>query len=127
MARGELARRGPMERQERWLVAIMLGVMAGWVSSPWHGVSNTFVALSGLCALLLTQVISWDDLLDERRAWDALIWFAPLVMMSDVLNENGAIKVLSAGLFRECMPGHGRSPWRRWSGPTVMSTMGSPA
>ncbi len=51
MARGELARRGPMERQERWLVAIMLGVMAGWVSSPWHGVSNTFVALSGLCAL----------------------------------------------------------------------------
>jgi len=23
-----------------------LGVMAGWVSSPWHGVSNTFVALS---------------------------------------------------------------------------------
>ena len=32
MARGELARRGPMERQERWLVAIMLGVMAGWVT-----------------------------------------------------------------------------------------------
>ena len=99
MARRELARRGPMERQEKWLVAIMLGVMAGWVTSPLHGVPNTFVALAGLCALLLAQVIAWEDLLAEHRAWDALIWFAPLVMMSDVLNENGAIKVLSADLF----------------------------
>ena len=80
MARQELARRGPMQRPEKWLVAIMAGVMAGWVTSPWHGIPNTFVALSGLCALLLARVISWDDLLDERRAWDALIWFAPLVM-----------------------------------------------
>ena len=60
---------------------------------------NTFVALSGLCALLLARVITWDDLLAEHRAWDALIWFAPLVMMADAMNENGAIKVLSSGLF----------------------------
>jgi DASS family divalent anion:Na+ symporter len=99
MAREELARRGPMKRSEKWLVAIMLAVMAGWVTSPWHGVPNTFVALSGLCALLLARVIDWDDLLGEHRAWDALIWFAPLVMMSDAMNENGAIKVLSGGLF----------------------------
>jgi DASS family divalent anion:Na+ symporter len=99
MARQELARRGPLTRGEKWLVAIMAGVMTGWVTSPLHGISNTFVALSGLCALLLARVIEWDDLLDERRAWDALIWFAPLVMMADAMNENGAIKVLSSGLF----------------------------
>jgi DASS family divalent anion:Na+ symporter len=99
MARKELARRGPMGREEKWLVAIMAGVMAGWVTSPWHGLPNTFVALSGLCALLLARVIAWEDLLAEHRAWDALIWFAPLVMMADAMNENGAIKVLSGGLF----------------------------
>ena len=99
MARQELARRGPMERGEKWLVGIMLGVMAGWVTAPWHGVSNTFVALGGLCALLLARVIAWEDLLAEHRAWDALIWFAPLVMMSDAMNEIGAIRVLSGGLF----------------------------
>ena len=26
----------------------MIGVMAGWVTSPWHGIPNTFVALAGL-------------------------------------------------------------------------------
>ena len=99
LARQELARMGPLGRDEKWLIVIMAGVMAGWVTSPWHGIPNTFVALSGLCALLLAKVISWDDLLDEKRAWDALIWFAPLVMMSDVLSENGAIRVLSGHLF----------------------------
>jgi len=111
MAREELIRRGPMERSEKWLVAIMAGVMAGWVTSPLHGVSNTFVALAGLCALLLVGVIAWEDLLAEQRAWDALIWFAPLIMMSDALNENGAVKVLSGGLF---------AAMRGWAWPLAM-------
>jgi DASS family divalent anion:Na+ symporter len=99
LASRELARMGSLTRNEKWLIAIMLAVMAGWVTSPLHGIANAFVALSGLCALLLARVITWDDLLDERRAWDAFIWFAPLVMMSDVLSENGAIRVLSNQLF----------------------------
>jgi DASS family divalent anion:Na+ symporter len=99
LAHRELARMGPLSRQERWLVVIMICVMAGWITSPWHGVSNTFVALAGLSAILITGVLTWDDLLDERRAWDALIWFAPLIMMADQLNELGVIKNLSARLF----------------------------
>jgi DASS family divalent anion:Na+ symporter len=99
MAAGELVKMGPMSRNERWLVAILLFVMTGWVTSKWHGVSNTFVALTGLCMILLTKVISWEDLLAESRAWDALIWFAPLLMMADALQELGVIKILSTSAF----------------------------
>ena len=99
LAHKELARMGPLSREERWLVVIMLGVMAGWITSPWHGVSNTFVALAGLSAILLTRVLTWEDLLAERKAWDALIWFAPLIMMADQLNELGVVKILSGKLF----------------------------
>jgi divalent anion:Na+ symporter, DASS family len=99
LAGRELNRMGPLSREERWLVVIMAGVMAGWVTSPLHGIPNTFVALAGLGALLLVRVITWDDLLGEQRAWDALIWFAPLVMMSDTMNEIGVIKILSGKLF----------------------------
>ena len=81
--------------------------MTGWVTSPLHGMHNTIVALAGVCALLLTGVLTWDDLLAERRAWDALIWFAPLLMMADALNEAGVIKVLSSALFAQV---HGW-PW----------------
>ena len=99
LARVELSKMGMLRREEKWLIAIMLAVMAGWVTSNWHGVPNTFVAFAGLAAILLTRVLSWDDLLAERRAWDALIWFAPLLMMSDALNESGVIKILSGKLF----------------------------
>jgi DASS family divalent anion:Na+ symporter len=73
--------------------------MAGWVTSPWHGIPNTFVALAGLAVILLAKVLTWDDLLAEKRAWDVLIWFAPLVMMSDALATNGVIRILSGKLF----------------------------
>jgi DASS family divalent anion:Na+ symporter len=99
LATEELKRMGPLSREERWLVAIMIGVMGGWITSPIHGISNTFVALAGLSAILLTRVLTWDDLLGERRAWDALIWFAPLIMMADQLNELGVVKVFSTKLF----------------------------
>ena len=99
LARIELLQMGSFRSQEKWLAAILLAVMAGWVTSDWHGISNTFVALAGLSAILLTGVLTWEDLLGERRAWDALIWFAPLLMMSDALNETGVIKLLSGKLF----------------------------
>lgn len=99
LARTELARIGPFKREEKWLVAIMIGVMAGWVTSPWHGIPNTFVALAGLSAILIAKVLEWDDLLAEKKAWDALIWFGPLVMMGDMLNETGVIQVFSHSFF----------------------------
>ncbi len=99
LARRELHTMGPMSRNERWLVGILLLVMAGWVTSSWSGVPNTFVALAGLCAILLSRVLTWPDLLGESRAWDALIWFAPLLMMADAMQELGVIKVLSAAVF----------------------------
>jgi divalent anion:Na+ symporter, DASS family len=99
LARKELDRMGPMTRQEKWLVAIMVGVMIGWVTSPLHGVSNTFVALSGVAAILLARVLTWDDLLSEKKAWDALVWFAPVVMMTEALSGAGVIRIFSAKLF----------------------------
>lgn len=104
-ARRELERMGPMKREERWLVAIMLGVMAGWITSPWHGLSNTVVAMAGVSAILLGRVLEWEELLGERRAWDALIWFAGLIMMSEMLVGSGAIKTLSSQWF------HALSGW----------------
>ncbi|MBI1748160.1 MAG: DASS family sodium-coupled anion symporter [Acidobacteria bacterium] len=90
---------GRMSREERWLVVILVAVITGWVTSPWHGIPNAFVALAGLSAILICRVLSWDDLLAEGKAWDALIWFATLLMMADALNEFGVIDVISKSVF----------------------------
>ncbi|MBV9082750.1 MAG: DASS family sodium-coupled anion symporter [Acidobacteriaceae bacterium] len=101
LAACELERMGPLKRSERWLVLIIVAVMIGWITSPWHGVSNTFVALGGLAAMLLSKVISWEELLAEHRAWDTLIWFGPLIMMSDALNRAGLVALFSNKLFAQ--------------------------
>jgi DASS family divalent anion:Na+ symporter len=95
----ELHRMGPLSAREWRLLAILLGVMAGWVTSPWHGLHNAFVALAGVSAILLGRVLTWDDLLHETKAWDALIWFAGLLMMADALLDSGVIKIVSGAVF----------------------------
>jgi DASS family divalent anion:Na+ symporter len=100
LAGRKLAELGPLTGAERGLVAILFTVMLGWVTSPWHGIANAFVALTGICAQLLTGLLSWDELIGETKAWDVLLWFAPLIMMADELNSGGVVKIVSEALFR---------------------------
>ena len=95
MAREELRTMGGLSRREKWLIAILLLVMAGWITSPVHRISNTIVALAGVTALLITGVITWQELLAEHRSWEALIWFGALIMMADELLRTGVVQVLS--------------------------------
>ena len=98
-AQNELERMGRVGPTERRLIVILLLVMAGWITSPLHGLPNAIVALFGVSALLITGVISWEELLGERKAWEALIWFGALVMMADNLLQLGVVNVLAQGAF----------------------------
>ena len=99
-ARQELQHMGRLSKRERTLGVIMLIVMCGWITSPWHHIPNAFVALAGVSAILITRVLSWDSLLRETKAWDALIWFAPIIMMAAELNKRGVIQTLSQSMFQ---------------------------
>jgi DASS family divalent anion:Na+ symporter len=98
-ARVELHRMGLLSGKEGRLAVIMVAVMAGWVTSPWHHVPNAFVALGGVCAILVARVMTWSDLLSQSKAWDALIWFAPLIMMAGELTRRGVTQTLSQSFF----------------------------
>jgi DASS family divalent anion:Na+ symporter len=99
VARDELMRMGRVSRDERWLIVVLLGVMAGWIASPLHGLPNAVVALAGLCTLLVAGVVTWEELLTERKAWDVLIWFGALIGMADALQQAGVVDVLSRAAF----------------------------
>jgi DASS family divalent anion:Na+ symporter len=98
-ARAKLQAMGPLSRGERRLLLILLLVVASWITTPWHGLGNTAVALGGVCAVLLTGVVTWDELIGDKQAWDALIWFAPLLMMAGQLHEQGVIMQISQQVF----------------------------
>jgi len=127
-AAGELAQMGPMSRRESTLSLIFLGVMAGWITSPWHGINNTIVALAGISAILLCRVVTWDDLLAEAAPGTALIWFGPVVM--NVRRADGIRRhphPLQRALSRDARLVLARGGGGAGGGLTCTSTMLSPA
>jgi DASS family divalent anion:Na+ symporter len=92
MAHEELEKMGPMKRTEKIMLLVFLLILGLWATAEWNKIDATVVALLGVSVMLLTGVIRWDDVLAEKGAWDALIWFGGLVMMAGQLNSLGLIK-----------------------------------
>ena len=91
LAEAQLKAMGPMSRDERLMLATMAGAVVLWVAGDALGISAVVTAMLGLCALLLTGVLTWRDCITHPGAWDTLFWFAILVGMSGQLNAMGII------------------------------------
>ena len=91
LARARLRELGGMRREE-WVMSACFVLLLGlWILAEPVGIHTTTTALVGLVLLLLTKVLSWEDILQERGAWDTLVWFSALVMMATYLTELGFI------------------------------------
>lgn len=91
LAQAKLAEMGAMSTHE-WIMAGVFALMLGlWIFGEPYGISSTTTALLGLCLLLATKVLSWEDILNEKEAWHTLIWFAILVTMAKYLQIYGVV------------------------------------
>jgi DASS family divalent anion:Na+ symporter len=88
---------GPVTRRERVMLGVFSLVLLLWLSSEWHGASATTIAYLGLMLLLVTRVLDWQDLIDEKGAWDALIWFGGLIMLAGQLEKAGLPRAFADG------------------------------
>jgi DASS family divalent anion:Na+ symporter len=88
-AAAELKRLGRMTWGEKLMLATFGLVAALWMTTGAHGINYAVVALLGICVLLLSGVLEWEDVLAERGAWDVFIWYGGLVRMAEALGETG--------------------------------------
>ena len=89
LATMELDRIGPMTRDERTM-SLVFALTAGlWMTGPLHHINYAVVALLGISVLFLSGVLSWDDIIGERAAWDVFIWYGGLLRMAEALSESG--------------------------------------
>ena len=94
-ARAELARMGPLSRDERIALGVFAGIGLLWLTSGFHGLDVTLVAILGLAVLLLARTLPWDHVTSERTAWDVFIWYGGLLKMGELLNGTGVTKVFA--------------------------------
>ena len=43
----------------------------------------------GACSLFVSGILTWDDAVSEKPAWDVFIWYGGLVRLGEALNEFG--------------------------------------
>jgi DASS family divalent anion:Na+ symporter len=113
-AREELAKMGPMTRDERMMLLVFVLVASLWITQSWHSIHYAVVALIGVAVLLLTRVLDWDDVMSQRPAWDVFIWYGGLVRMADALGQTGITR-----RFAEVMAGM-TVGWAWWAALAIL-------
>jgi DASS family divalent anion:Na+ symporter len=101
-ARAELAKMGPLSRDEWVTTIVFAGVGVMWLTTVFHHIDVTLVALVGLAVLLVTGTMSWQTASSERSAWDVFIWYGGMLRMGELLNDTNSTRVLAehvAALF----------------------------
>ena len=90
-AADELSKMGRVTSKELIMAALALVALILWIfAGAW--MDSTMVAIMVLVMMILSGVITWNDLLEYRQAWNMLIWFGTLVALADGLKIVGFLK-----------------------------------
>lgn len=103
MAEEELTKMGPMKQGEKWLLAIFGVALLLWATSQITKLDATLVAMIAVSAMLVTNVLEWRDVIEEKNGWDTMVFFASLICLAGFLNTLGLIpwfaKTISASVI----------------------------
>lgn len=96
-AKDNLTEMGQITIHEKIMLGVFALMLVLWANIPalilgeQYSVDATTTAFIGLTTLILTGVLTWDDILKEKSAWDTIVWFGALIMMAAYLNKLGLI------------------------------------
>jgi hypothetical protein len=93
----QLDKLGPLTRHEMILAGIVVLSLALWVTAGAY-VGATTVALIAVSLMLITQVLTWNDIAEHKRAWTTLAWLGALIALCDGLNCVGFVKWFADGI-----------------------------
>lgn len=85
----KLKEMGRIRIQEWVMIFAFILLITLWILGPFISMKAVIAALIGLALLLVTSVLTWDDVIKEKGAWNTLMWFATLIMMASFLNTLG--------------------------------------
>jgi L-tartrate/succinate antiporter len=98
----ELVDMGAFTSKEGVMALLGLSALTLWIFGA-SFIDPAMVALVVISLMLVTRIVSWDDVLGNGPAWNVLAWFAMLVVLADGLNKVGFVgwfgKVAAARLI----------------------------
>lgn len=95
MAVEALEKMGPMSWMEKVVLAVFVGSLVLWATSSLTHMNATGVGMLAVTVLILTNVLTWQDVLQEKGAWNTMFWMGSLIALAGALSSSGFIKVVA--------------------------------
>lgn len=93
----ELEKQGGMTRREIVLAVLVLMALSLWIFGS-SFINATTVAVLVVALMVILRVVTWDDILANKQAWNVLVWFATLVALASGLAQVGFVKWLAQSI-----------------------------
>ncbi len=85
----EYQKLGKITKSQIYMAIICLIGLILWIGSSFFKINATTTALILVILMCATKVITWQDFLSNKSAWNTLVWFATLVAMATGLKNVG--------------------------------------
>lgn len=92
----ELGKMGPLSLKEKLMAASAVLGLTLWIGAKQFGIDATTSALVVLCFITLAGIISWNDIIGNKAAWNVLLWFGTLVTLASGLKNVGFLSWFAA-------------------------------
>ena len=108
LAQRELDTMGPISANEIKMALLFVGLLLLWIFGEDLDIGASLAAAIGVSLMFVLRVLTWQDALEEKSAWDTMIWIALLIMLAGKLNQYGMVKWFGQGVQR-LSEGHARA------------------
>ncbi|WP_068717066.1 DASS family sodium-coupled anion symporter [Vibrio tritonius] len=80
---------GVISREEKLLIVFFVLGVLGWMTGSITGVKYVSVGLAFLACLLLFKVLTWEDVVSEKSAWQTFVWYGAFYGVATALSKGG--------------------------------------
>lgn len=102
IAQREVEKMGPMSYSEKVVAGTFILALLLWSTGSITKIDATVAAIVCVGVMLVGKAIEWQDALEEKGAWDTLIWMGALISLADALSKLGLVgwfaKIVGASL-----------------------------
>lgn len=90
-AKEQLSQMGRLTTKEVMLILLIVGALILWIGCSGF-IDPAIASLVIISLMILTDIISWDDIVNNKNAWNTFFWFATLVALASGLSEVGFVR-----------------------------------
>ena len=89
---------GSFSFKEKIMTFTFCALLLAWILGSKIGINPTAAAIIAVTFLLVTGVLSWNDISTDNQAWTTFVWLSVLFTLSAALKNHGVIGWFASGV-----------------------------